>query len=227
MKYFIVLFLITYSARSFAKGFKLALIGTHTGKSLSARNTTLSSDGTIVSNSNTQYGLGLDIALNVNWQLLLDYSSMPYQFDNSKNLITGAEKFSLSSIGAGLRYILFSRTALRLMLNSFDDLGLDVRSAQVEIYRESLIQGIIHLDQIVYLGKIIFVGFKVGYGTELSGDKIQNRVSTSYGAFVTYNTGGLGHIESFYELESIKKEDDSLEYVENNSSLSFMYSVKF
>lgn len=208
--------------------FRMTLLSSVGSKKLAGQDPSTAADGVLISNGNFNYGLKFSVGLSASWHILAGYEASSYAFDNTENILEGDTGISANSTEIGMRWILFSRTALRFLFNLEDSIGFKVNAAsRAVLYKENLKYLSLYYDQIVYLGSTIFGGFKVGYDLPTSGSEITDRQGSKYGIFVTVNTSGWGQFETYFELKNITKYDDQLEYIEKDSNLNISYTVGF
>ena len=180
-------------------------------------------EGKLVSNTNFHYGVHFAYLAGKGFQFLLDYSNKSYSFDNTQEIITGEESFSLTKTSIGMRWIAHPRVALRLHLNFDEDIVFTVdENNQALIEPEKIMYPSIFYDQILFLGGTMYSGFKLGYELGGAGETIKNRTALQYGVFAVLNA-----FEINYMVKNITKENDTLEFTETESALNFIYLFRF
>jgi len=207
---------------------RFSLLTSFSSKKLVGEDLITATEGTIVSNANMTYGLKMSYGLSPSWHFLLGHEIRNYAFDNTENIIAGEEAIDANTTEIGMRWIVFSRTALRFLFLMDDSVAFKVdANNKAVLYTENLKYFSIYYDQIVYLGTTIFAGFKIGTDLPTSGNDIIDRTGTKYGVFITLNTTGLGQFEGYFEMKESYKEDDNLSYTENDANLNITYTVGF
>lgn len=228
MKWFIsIFFILFYFQTNVEAAFRVSLLTSISSKQINAEDS-VGEDGTLISNGNFTYGLGFSYGLSQSWHVLLGHESKTYAFDNTEKVIAEDESISVGMSYIGLRWILFTRTSLRFLINSEENIGYEVNSdGKAILYKEGLNYMSLYYDQIVYLGVSLFAGFKVGYEMTSSSTLIEERSASKYGVFMTLNTSGWGQVEAYYEFRNITKSDENLNFVENDANLNLTYTVGF
>ena len=118
-------------------------------------------EGNLVSSTNFHYGLNLRYALSKSWHFLLNYQNKSYSFDNTQEVIEGEEAFTLSQTSTGVRWVIHPRVAFRFLLNVDEQLAFSVNASDLaEVYSENLSYASIFYDQVVFMGRSMFSGFK-------------------------------------------------------------------
>jgi hypothetical protein len=226
MKFSLLIFSILFCSNAFANKLSIGLIGSLYSKKLIGENAVSGVSGEVVSNTNINYGLEFEYSISRSLRFLGSYKSRTVEFDNTDDVITGETIFNTSASSMGLKWILFSRTALRFIYNLEKDLGFKVVNDKAEIFVENSNYLTVFYDQIIFLGKSIYSGFRLGSDITSSGDRLSDRNATRYGVFITMNSG-MGQLESFFEVKNIAKSSSSLDFTEKDSILHFTYRLIF
>ena len=216
----LILFIPSFS---FAQQFRFGFSGSILSDKITGIDNDTGEEGKLVSNTNFHYGIHFAYLMGSGFQILLDYQNKSYDFDNTQEIITGEESFSLTKTSIGMRWIAHPRIALRLHLNFDEDIVFTVdENNQALIEPEKIIYPSIFYDQILFLGGSMYSGFKVGYELGGTGETIKNRTALQYGLFAVLNA-----FEINYMIKNITKENDTLEFTETESALNFIYLFRF
>jgi hypothetical protein len=232
-----IIFTIFFTSNIFAYKNKLGIGITSSSysKKIFGKSSTSSTKAKIVSNWNIHSGLELEYSITKYLRVLGSYASRPIEFNNSKSTINRDTSFNTSSMIFGLKWIVFSRTALRFLYNIEKDIGFEVAAGKTEIYSDNTSYLTVIYDQIIFLGPSIYStfrhrgnsmysGFRLGYDLGINGQRLSNKKVIRYGIFGVLNSY-IGQFEAYFELKNITKDSSNYDFTEEDSILHITYRI--
>lgn len=208
---------------------QLTLKSSVVNRELEATSKETGDDGKLSSTGNIHYGIALEIPLSKSFRTNFGVEQKKFQFDNTDTPepIEGEETIDAVDSFIGIKWIVFSRTALRLDFHYEEDIAFTQNVlGKAELFKEGITYLSVNLDQILYLSAKMYAGFKLGSEILISSNEIESRAETHYGLFLNYNTF-MGAFEFYGEMKNVIKDTKDLEFVQSDLSLHLDLTVRF
>ena len=218
------LFLITSTLSEAAR---FTLKTSLNNRTLTATDKETGAEGELESEGNFHYGVNIELPFTKSFRWNFGGQMKTYTFDNEEEEIASEEKIDTFDSYIGFKWIMFSRTAIRVDFHYSEDIAFTINgSDKAELFKEGITFIDTNFDQILYLSPRFYAGFKVGTETLISSDEILSRSEIHYGLFMNFNTF-LGIIEISGELKNVSKDTDTLDFEQNDLGLNLDYTVRF
>lgn len=212
---------------SLSSAARLTLKTSMVNRDLEASSKTTGEEGKLSSVGNFHYGMAIELPLSKSFRTNFGVQQKSFQFNNEDEDIEGESTLETVDSFIGIKWVIFSRTALRLDFHYEEDIAFKQNALQkAELFKEGITYLSANLDQILYLSASVYAGFKLGSEVLISSDEIESRTETHYGLFINYNTF-LGAFEMYAELRNVFKATEELDFTQKDLALNLDYTVRF
>ncbi len=222
MKSLVLIVLIFFYTLTAYAGLRFGLGASFYSTSLNGVNELNSIDKNIKSQSSFGTEINLNFSLSKRLQLLIDYADGEVVFDDSEVSFSDESKFSYTNASVGFRYIIHPRVAFRAYINSIEDAAFNFENDEIDLYKERINYLSVFYDQIVFMGRGMYSGFKLGY--DISADGVNTLSRTGHHIVPFMVVYGLT-IE--YKISEYTKANENLDFEQNDKLLTMKYMFSF
>lgn len=217
--FFVLIFFYTSTALA---GLRFGLGASFYSTSIAGVNELNSIDQKIKSHSSLGTEINLSFSLSKRLQLLIDYADGEVEFDDSEINFSGEPKFSYTNGSVGFRYIFHPRVAFRFYMNSIEDVAFNFEDNEIDLYKERINFLSVYYDQIVFMGRGMYSGFKLGYDVSADGVNTIGRNGHHIMPFMV-----IYGFTVEYKISEYTKSNEDLDFEQSDRLLTMKYMFSF